>query len=199
MSSFRGSLSQRFPSSCRRHWCSFQRSSSIGRSPTPCTGALNDLTQNVYTTQSFSAFSVASTPISQCSSALSSRHQSLRLDDTRHQSLRADDSLEMMDYETSSPSKEADRRSRRSASRDATPSRELGKSLIGLHLDDAKPPSVSSMLSGRSSMLSGRNSMLSPGAVSPSPQRNGGGPFSSMTFNSAVRKASVAFSEQRSA
>jgi hypothetical protein len=117
-----------------------------------------------------SAFSVASTPMSQCSSALSSRSHSVR-----------DSNDSFMDF--SFTVKDSANRSRNS------PSRELGKTLNGLRLDD----------DDEQNDLSGGRSMFSPAALSPSPSRKAQGPFSSLTFNPSVRMKANTLSPTKAA
>ena len=64
------------------------------------------------------------------------------------------------------------------SSRESTPSRELGKKLIGLTLD------------GEDDESHGR-SMISPSAVSPSRVPKRQGPFSSLTFNTFAQKVMI--------
>lgn len=63
-------------------------------------------------------------------------------------------------------------------SRESTPSRELGKKLIGLSLGEDLPG----------------GSMISPGAISPNRSPHRKGPFSSLTYNSSAQKVGIILS-----
>jgi len=157
-----------------------------------------------------SAFSVASTPVSQCSSRFT-LNQSRILNTSsglpEDISSFADLSDEAMDIDHDPPSIFSSnglfskdprfthfRQQKEISSREGTPARDINKKLDVLNLDDMASPCFQIDddddfdTRSHASFVSTRTSLLSPKAITPSKKRVNS-PFSSMTFNAGVGKA----------
>ena len=157
-----------------------------------------------------SAFSVASTPVSQCSSRFTlsqSRIHNMSSGLPEDLSSFAELSDEAMDVDHDPPSIFSSnglfskdprftsfRQQREMPSREVTPARDINKKLDILNLDDMSSPCFQTEddddfdTRSHASFVSTRTSLLSPKAITPSKKRVNS-PFSSMTFNAGVGKA----------
>ncbi|KAE9555217.1 hypothetical protein FO519_001567 [Halicephalobus sp. NKZ332] len=158
----------------------------------------------------FSAFSVASTPVSQCSSRLTLSHSRIHNISNglpEDVSSFADLSDEAMDVDHDPPSIFGSngmfakdprfthfRQQKEMSSREGTPARDINKRLDVLNLDEMKSPCFQTEedddfdTRSQVSFMSTRTSLLSPKAITPSKKRVNS-PFCSMTFNAGVGKA----------